>query len=621
MAEENQLADGSTNFLGGQDASNAPSEIPPNTYAAGINVSVQQGKPRPRWGMQTRDLLTPIEGGIKTPTLTTTPFEDILFSGKFQGAIPYSIGQEFFQVVIVSGCIFMVNQTTFKVTPIEIKKGGRLDPTATRVYWSPAGRFLVIFDFPARPVIVEGMTARRADPEKNEVPVSVLGAYNQNRLFIANAGNEFTAGDPAGSLAAPDAPITFNEVIEANTGFTDQIFQLSTNYNNDPITAMAFLQQADTGTGIGTFLVATRRAVYAYLTQQPRTEWKPGQFGSNFIYNTGIAGQQAFTNVMSDLYFISPDGQLRTASMSREEQGRWSKIPISREVQNWLIYRDRNLTQYVNLVYFKNKILVTANPYRTGARDTQMNPVTDLAFGGMVVLELDNISKLGQTGQPAWAGLWTGARPMQLLENDDRLFMWAKEGERNQLYEVRPDLTLDLIHGRERYIRSRIYTRQYVFENPFQNKEIHSMDVNINELEGDLKLDVKYRNSETPEFQDWRTFEHVAPYRTCGIPEGDILNGFGRQGFSQLVLGDPDPSNQNCNPVTRLLSKCFRKLQLMITITARHWELQEFRIKAVARPQAEIDNLCQKFPEKALPSGCNDDWSIPENTLCPQTRS
>ena len=89
-----------------------------------------------------------------------------------------------------------------------IQGGSQLDEAADRINWSPAGKYLVIFDFPAYPVIIEGLLARRADPALLEIPRSVLGTYNQNRLFIANAGNEFTAGDPA-AYTFPTGPISF----------------------------------------------------------------------------------------------------------------------------------------------------------------------------------------------------------------------------------------------------------------------------------------------------------------------------------------------------------------------------------------------------------------------------
>lgn len=612
------ISDGSVDFLGGQDASKIPDRVPPNAYYAGVNISTQKGALRPRWPFIKQEF-TFTDQRFTMRNLQTRPYKDIFLSGKFQACIAYSIGREFYFLVIISGIIFLINKRTKFITVIPISDGSRINELTDRVNCEPAGRYVVIHDYPAFPVIVENFTARRADPAKYEVPISTLGSYNQNRLFIANAGNSFTAGDPSGNVATPNAPITFEEIMVPSSPYVGQIFELSTNFNNDPITAMGFLSQVDGSTSIGPLLVATQNALWAYNSQTPRNLWQNGVFGTSLTDNIGIAGPRAMSNVSSDIFFISPDGQARTLNVSRQDQGRWSKLPISREVENWLKYYDVSLVKYAAISYFKNKIFFTANPYRTTALTTNKFPTIDYTNGGLVVLETDNIATLSQGGAPTWAGLWTGIRPMDMVLCDKEFYIIAKDfGTENAIYQVEPDTLTDRVNKRKRQIRSIVYTREYDFQNPFQIKEAHSIDFNIQDIKGSFSLDVDFKPSHGAYFVDWRTFTHIAPWQACGatVP-GAVLNGFSAQAIRDINLGSPVAAGE-CDEVQKTQYGYFKKIQLKLTIEGAYWEIHELKVNAIVRPQYQniSDPTCKKYPTVALGAQCTNDWSIPQEDIC-----
>jgi len=203
VADENLLNDYMLDFSGGQNAALDPDNIPENTYAAGVNTSTQTGTLRPRWGFEELKLDFSNETSfIRRLTGIEISAEKVFKEGRFQALIPYSIGADYHIIAIISGYLFLIHQDT-KVVEV-LNKTDPININAARINWSNAGRYLVIFDYPSFPLIVEGVSTRRADPAKNEVPVSVIGTYNQNRLFIGNAGNEFTAGDP---LLMPPLPL------------------------------------------------------------------------------------------------------------------------------------------------------------------------------------------------------------------------------------------------------------------------------------------------------------------------------------------------------------------------------------------------------------------------------
>lgn len=613
---ESFLYDGSTHFVGGQDASKVPAQVQEGQYFAGINVQVSRGIPGPRWALDKKKLKFP-SGGVHAPnTYALITYEEIFSAGRFQLQAPYNLGADQYQLVVISGIIFLINQTTFDVTVMPIQDGSTLNENTPRLNRSPAGKYFVIHDYPNFPVILDGITARRADPAKDEIPVSVGGAYNQNRYFIYNAGIDYTAGDPTGSLAAPEAPVTFLEVETIGSPVFGQVFSLPTD-RVEPITAMGFLQLTDTSTGIGPLLVGTKNAVYSIHSEIPRivsgavSNWEQNGFATAFVLNAGISGFRSWCNVNSDFFFVSNDGQIRSATMSRQEQGQWARVPISKEVQNWLKVSDPALIQYSTMAYFNNKVFISVNPYRTNALNTNREPIFDVAFGGFVVLSLDNVATLGHDGAPAWDGLWTGVRPMDIVANQDRLFVMAKDDQfRNELYEFLPNQTYDSDGDAIRYINSTFYTREYGFQSDFQDKDLHSLDFDLRNISGDFQLKVSYKPTQGSQFVPWQTFTHCAPWRDCGFPTDDELNGLAGHNFTNLTLGSPVVDA--CDPVSQLPYNTFRKLQLKIELEGKNWELQGYRIKALYRPQDQQINLscdvgdCVKLAKECV----NSDWAV-----------
>lgn len=606
--------DGTMDFSGGQDASTVPERVRENSVYAAVNCSMRNGVLNPRQGFTKLDLIFP-EGGLRTSANTLKSYKDIFESGRFQMVAPYAVGVTDYLVVVISGVIFFINEDTLQMQVVPIDGGTFLNSSAFRLNWAAAGKFLVIFDYPAYPVIVESTNARRADPVKDEVPISVIGAFNENRLFIGNAGQEFTGGDPVGDTLTPDAPITFEEVLTPSSPYVAQVFSLPTQNNNDQITAMTFLPTSDISTGIGPFLIATHRGIWSFNTQNPRATWQQGGFGSNFVYEAGIAGPRALANVNSDLFFLSPDCQLRSASMARDEQHRWARVPISKEVQNWLKCWDPDLARFAAITYFNNKIIVTCNPYRVEAHDIDGSSLTDFVHGGFVVIELDNVSTLGQPQTPSWAGLWTGIRPMDILSDAERCFVIAKDhNTTNTIYELEKSIFVDTADGLERPVTTIVYTKSYDFKDPFQNKEVHSLDFDFSNIEGDFSVKTYFRPSHAYNFKFWREFKHNAPVKECLLPI-TCFNGFAPHGFRNITIGTPVDADY-CDPVSELQYRSFRHLELKFIFKGDYWELSHFKIKAIVTPQIEQDNACIPSGEVKVCTDCNTDWQIEDFNTC-----
>lgn len=581
------VADGNYSFRGGQHDGILPDRIGVAQYRRGVNVTTEGGGLAPRPGfvfdgeMEMMTPGSPIEGGPS--------YAQIYKTGKFQAACSYDADDGRFILAVISGIIFRVDPIRRKIEVLPIgDDGDRMDQFRRRIHWSYAGRFLVFYDYPNQNVIIENKDARRADPDREslpgvalpEVPVSTLGVYLNNRLFVANDGHEFGAGDPVGGINA-DAPITFEESLAPAGAFNGDFYSLGSRSSNQPITAMGFLQVQDTSTGIGPLIVATKNSVYAFRADIPRAQWGNSQFGRIVLYNAGISGPRAHVNVNSDLMFLSGDNQIRSLALGQSQQsGEWLNAPISREVSAFL--EERENTELLDVAFagsYKNRVFFSVAPYQATAKTLSGEDIPDYAHRGMVVLELDNVSSMTSRAAPAWAGLWTGINPMEVIQLEDDVYFFSKDqGNVNRLYRMDNSISWDIFDGDERPITSRIYTKEYDFQQRFSDKENMSVDYNISEVQGHMKMSVDYKANHVQKWSKWADFQHCAETKICEVDCLPALPNLAAHTFRDLNFGDPE--EEECDPITEDLSTVFRKVQLRLTIQSRSWRLEEVRLRA-----------------------------------------
>lgn len=624
------LSDGTGDWSLGQDAWKDPSLIQPNQYASGVNISTRGNLLGPRPPFRIFETAFDPKQTITTDYGYVRSVESVWASGKFQAMIPYKTSAGRFIITVISGLIFRTNIDERTTTLLSDKIF--LNQYIPRINSAVALDTIVLFDFPSRPILINGneVTVSSQTHLVNgspapQVPVSVLGAYNQNRLFIANAGVGFTAGDGVGNLATPEAPITFTELFTPSSPFFNQQFTLSTGNVLDAITAMGFIQQLDTSTGIGALFVATKHQVYSYQSQQPRDQWETQQFGGVFLANAGIAGPRAFINVNSDLIFLSGQGYIHAFSNARNDAKKWGNIPISREVNNYLVFNDPDLAQYAVLGYYNNRVFISANPYRVGALDRSQRPVSDYAHGGFVVLEIEALASLLSQGTPIWDGLWTGVNPMEIQTLDEMCFVMSKDGTSengiNALYVLGNDDDSDIVRGgHERDVRSIVYTKDFTYgqdlESNFTYKKENTFSIEPKDFVGQIKLKIERKPSQSNIWLLLTEWLHDAPGCTEQMPEDAILNGITPHQITPLVFGDGKESG--CNPVTGDSYEGFTSMQYRLTIAGKSWRIKTIKSKVELLEVDEKQNLdlCRDLPPVKEGVQCLPDWTIPETILC-----
>lgn len=614
-----QVEDGTVLFDGGQDAYRTPDRIPDNAYAKAVNTTTRRGVLGPRPAFEQVPLIFDSQT-IRNSLGYVRTIKSVFETGKFQCRLPYIIGTDAFIVVVVSGFIFRINVYTETVTLLS--ESIRVNEYRARINGTNAGKYLVLFDPPDFPVIIEGNDVFRANPNNTiagtrqpQVPVSTIGTFNNNRLWVANGGVEFTAGDPVGNLATPEAPITFTEVLEPAQAYTGQSFSLGTENDGQQITAMGFIQQNDKSTGIGPLFVATKNSLYYYRADLPRTEWELVDFGSMLLFNAGVAGPRAVANVNSDLIFLSGEGYLHALSTSRNDSQRWGNVPISREVENYLKFNEDSLKEVAFIGYYDNRVFVGANPYRVWALDSNERLTFDYVHGGMVVLLMDNLSSLRGESPPSWEGLWTGVAAMDFVNVDTQGFLLAKSGGINGLYRLNEQYTVDRIQGIRRPIKSYIYTREYQFKNPFTDKTVNSVMLPLHELSGNVSVEVAYKAAHAHRYVPFGRFEHAAPVQQCTFPLA-APRGSSRQTIKELIIGAPESPESGCDPVTSEGYQVAKGFQFRLAIEAASWQLRGISVDGTLEPDPHRDNTCDVLNTQVLEQECDVDWTIPDLTVC-----
>ncbi len=470
MSDVKSLQDGTVDFRGGCDTYHDPNSILPNQLAGAVNLSFRRNvlSPRPRFIEQT---VTFENKTIKNKLQRDVPYREVWRTGKFQALIPSSVGNDKYLLTIVNGFIFKINLSTLEAVLINEDPALKLNPNAPRINWCNANGKIVVFDYPAYPLIIDGEEVTRSSfdhkvdgQDAPQVPISALGTYNQNRLFVADTGVQFTAGDPVGNLLTPEAPITFTEVFTPSSPYYRDFYSLPVDQIDTTITAMGFIQQLDSSTGVGPMFVATANKVYFYQTNQPRANWELGQFGGLLLAAAGIVGPRAFVNVNSDLIFVSSDGNVHALSTARNDAKKWGNIPISREMNEYVKRGEEDLKKYTVVGYYDNRILISVNQYRTVAKTLDGLNIPDYCGAGFIVLDTTSSASLLSESPPIWEGMWTGVNPMDVCTVEGNCYVMSKDGDDiqgyNALYFIDTEPGNDIVNSGERQCRSIAYTRE-----------------------------------------------------------------------------------------------------------------------------------------------------------------
>jgi len=526
-----RLVDGQMEWSGGVDSGRPPtiaSEHVPN-------------------GLKTNQLAFLINGTCRGGGITTRAGQFPLvtgapWSGLYQGAwlyeppfaLPYII-------MAVGGRIYRVNvDTDNSVVDLSAVFGKTLPPLEPLYHFCQGEEFLVIQagDLSTNPLfyqnngtVAESLT-QSAGFLGQEIPPATAMDYYMGRLWYA-IGRTYIAGDIVGG-AAGTAPFdnrdailhtTENPIAAAGDGFT-----VPSQAGN--IRMLAHTAELDTALGQGRLLIGTPKAIYRCNVPVSRDDWtattankQPLQTVAQIRF--GPVGDRSNVVQNGDIFYQTLEPAVRSLALATRFFQQWANTPISRNENRVLKFNDRALLRYASGIEFDNRLLQTALPFQT--------PV-GVAHRGILPLDFDLISSLEEKLPPAWEGMLEGLDVLQMLDGDfgglERAFaicVSRKTGE-IQIWEMSTGQRFDFA---DRRITTVIETPAYTWGNPFQLKELDTLELWVDRLIGDVDFKVYYRPDQYPCYLDYHAWKECSAIDCtqdaddpCTYPTEDFCESF-----------------------------------------------------------------------------------------------
>lgn len=613
-------ADGVTSFLGGQNAGIQPSLIQPNQYAVGINVTARNGYvgTRPGWVKQTLNFS---EGSAENSFLTGNP----------QGLKTYQSGNTTYLMACLGG-------RQYAIDPVNGFNGQNITPSTgpnssqePKAFMCQADDYFIIQDGSSKPIIIQGLTSRRATD--TEVPVGTCMAYGWGRLWVSQK-DQFVAGDILGGTTSV---ISFTETIYFAEGGA---FRVPATVGQ--INGMSFIPLQDTATGQGQLLIGADYGIASVNGGIPRAQWKETQIQQIAQLDVGWVGQDNNCLLNGDIFYRSNDG-IRSYRMARAQQGLNTNTPQSNEVSNFLNTDTQQFLKYGSGVYFDGRILMTTGPVWRG---------TYCYHKGLVVLDSQPQQSISGKAPPVWDGMWDGLNIVQitkgifnkvercfalvrkiddtiistiqaLQQTDDNLINITVNdssvfevdgiyqsgssyikvlaingdfsiavviingpntsasltvgatiiaGEYNEIWELTTDSPFDIRDDEKGLIGCKLWTRSFTHGSPLNQKRIVLGELQVQDVIGTVNWSIKYRPDQYPCMYPFKTGTVCSEFEVCEEQCPTNLNR--HPSYKPRLLFSP--SENPCNPVSGNVSTLGYEFQWLIEWEG-HWKIRGIR--------------------------------------------
>jgi hypothetical protein len=543
--EPKRITDGFSTLERGCHEGKNPSLISANQVARSINTTCRGGYATCRPPYQKFTLRF-------TNSEQAAWFREHNIQGRYLYRSP--LGKSF-PVYSVGGRIFRVDVTRPNYTNVlELTPAGDANPSVRPHVWmEQAEQYLIIQDGQSKPLIYDGAVMRRSalGEPSYEVPVGRAMAYGMGRLIVVRPhGRSYVIGD---IVHGGTEVIQFTEDNYLNEG-GDVTVPIE-----GEITSVKIQAQIDRSTGQGDLMVFTPDGAASARVGEKREEWKNIQFQQVAMLGSGPVSHNSVALVNGDLFFRSEDG-IRSVAMTRSEfQNSWSKTPLSREVNRTLSFDTPGLLDFADAAVFDNRLLMLCN----------QSPLPNGCFHrGLVALDFDLISGMGEKLPPAYDGLWAGLNFTSILAgkfpSGPRCFVTHRNSDgENELWELLKDGTLD--NGLNRIVWSiegPMLLKQG--SQPMSLKRLDGGDIGLEGIVGQVDVSVSFRPDGAECWVPWHAFNVCATAPSCST----VCNGGKLQPQYRTKKRFPQPPD-TCEAGDNKPARLGYEFQPRITMTGK----------------------------------------------------
>lgn len=513
--DKRRLLDGQLSFEGGEDTGRAPNRIERNQLALAVNCTFREDYIDLRPGYEQLKLLFIAydTGSIVPDPTTQTAFED----GYFQGASVHVPSFGDVQLLLaISGRLFKLEIGSNAVSEISLD-GGANSASEPQAWFKQVEETTVYQDGIAPPILYNGASAVRSDVNGakgsidkkplRQVPVGRAMEYCNGRLWVSLSDRRsFVAGDIVGG---PTGVLYFteNEFIAENGTFKVPA-------NLGFITGMRSVPTLDTSLGQGPLQVVCTNGVFSCNAPPERSTWQSLTYPINSVSQGGPGGlsDRSLALVNSDLWYRSRDG-IRSWQIARRDFGMWSNTALSHEVKEHIRKDNKTLLDRSSAVLFDNRLLTTCIP--------QYDPDHGVYHLGLVSLDFNPLTSLRAREQPAWDGMWTGLRIMQLLTADvggiNRCFaIVLSDAGKIQVWEINPVRRYDMQEdGTRLRIKRMLFTPRFDWRDKLALKEIEGWEQWEQQVSGTVDYALYYRPDQYPGWFSHQSWQQCATVERC----------------------------------------------------------------------------------------------------------
>lgn len=439
---------------------------------------------------------------------SNTTYDRIFSVGDIQLLAPLSNINGEYLIAIISSRIFQIDLDTMEASDITPKDAFIADTSLDSIPMSyidnsgnvmGSGGYLVIFNYPNRPIFINHIEARLSQESNYEMPSSRLGATGGNRAFVISASNTLWASDPVGG-GYDLAPLTFNETLNPTDpgGYNGQIFAIGSPLDFQYVTAIAriprlmgssqdFLAQS--------LLISTKTHKYIISAESPRTNWESMQFITYGGTGDGIAGSLAVTNIGSAVVYISNTGRIKTYSQDTDRNNSLVESMFDDALGQYLCCRESSfyyrswystLDHSRSLIKFNgDRLYATVSPILLPAYDRFNNKVNTQGFNALAVASLGDDSQIGARATINWEGFYDWFKPVSIALIGTDTYVIAKEKYGKIVFykenNIRPDNH-----------KSTIFTRGYFSSIESKGKSLTRGSICFRKLSGVVTITISF---------------------------------------------------------------------------------------------------------------------------------
>jgi hypothetical protein len=347
-----------------------------------------------------------------------------------------------------------------------------------------------------------------------ELPPAKAMDYYMGRMWLA-LGREYIAGDivggPSGSgnYQYRDAilKVTENEYISEGG-----VFRVPDNAGD--ITALKHAANLDTALGEGVLFPFTRNRVYSVNVVPTRSEWQalsePIQRVAQISY--GTSSDRSVVPVNGDLFCQSMDG-VRSFMIALRYFNQWGNRSISSELDRVMKLNDRSWLWAGSGIEFDNRLFQTCLPEQTDI---------GVVHKAIAVMDFDRMSTIQEQKPPVWEGVYNGLEVLRLMTADfgglPRAFAFVRGSEDAiELWEITSAERWDTNDYGEARVQWVIETPSYTWSDPFALKELDTLEIWFDQIQGTVDYTVYYRPDQHPCWEYWHRDQICAPRDNCEV--------------------------------------------------------------------------------------------------------